>query len=166
MADVDEVGVIAISGPNVFKGYLDPRHNAGVWIDIDSERWLNTGDLGRRDSNGGLLTTLIEMGADIDVLDRRVEGGEDVADLRVRASALKGVDVPASRARKLAKALGVGVAGIRYEQLNAINRVLTREGGYVAVGLDHYALPDERPLPPGGGRTAAQRPRSASCRER
>ena len=52
MADVDEVGVIAISGPNVFKGYLDPRHNAGVWIDIDGERWLNTGDLGRRDANG------------------------------------------------------------------------------------------------------------------
>jgi fatty-acyl-CoA synthase len=51
-ADVDEVGVIAISGPNVFKGYLDPRHNAGVWIDIDGERWLNTGDLGRRDANG------------------------------------------------------------------------------------------------------------------
>ncbi len=45
--------------------------------------------------------------------------------------------------RKLAKALGVGGAGIRYEQLNAINRVLTREGGYVAVGLDHYALPDD-----------------------
>ena len=52
MADVDEVGVIAISGPNVFKGYLDPRHNAGVWIDIDGERWLNTGDLGRHDANG------------------------------------------------------------------------------------------------------------------
>ena len=31
----------------------------------------------------------------------------------------------------------------RYEQLNAINRVLTREGGYVAVGLDHYALPGD-----------------------
>ena len=52
MADVDEVGVIAISGPNVFKGYLDPSHNAGVWIDIDGERWFNTGDLGRRDANG------------------------------------------------------------------------------------------------------------------
>ena len=48
----DEVGVIAISGPNVFKGYLDPRHNAGVFIDIDGERWLNTGDLGRRDADG------------------------------------------------------------------------------------------------------------------
>ena len=52
MADVDEVGVIAISGPNVFKGYLDPRHDAGVWVDIDGERWLNTGDLGRRDADG------------------------------------------------------------------------------------------------------------------
>ena len=51
-AERDEVGVIAISGPNVFKGYLDPRHNAGVFIDIDGERWLNTGDLGRRDADG------------------------------------------------------------------------------------------------------------------
>ena len=46
----------------------------------------------------GLLTTLLEMGADIAILDRRVEGGEEVADLRIRSSALKGVDVPASRA--------------------------------------------------------------------
>ncbi len=46
----------------------------------------------------GLLTTLLEMGADIDVLDRRIEGGEDVADLRVRASHLLGVNVPAERA--------------------------------------------------------------------
>src|SRR5208282_2534240 len=31
----------------------------------------------------------------------------------------------------------------RYEQLNAIHRVLTQEGRYVAVGLDHYALPSD-----------------------
>ena len=31
----------------------------------------------------------------------------------------------------------------RYEQLNVIHRVLTQEGGYVAVGLDHYALPGD-----------------------
>src|SRR5208282_4775984 len=30
MAGVDEIGVIAINGPNVFSGYLDPRHNEGV----------------------------------------------------------------------------------------------------------------------------------------
>jgi 3-phosphoshikimate 1-carboxyvinyltransferase len=46
----------------------------------------------------GLLTTLIEMGARIDMLDRREEGGEEVADLRVRASQLRPVDVPAARA--------------------------------------------------------------------
>ena len=46
----------------------------------------------------GLLMTLLEMGADIDILDRRAEGGEEVADLRVRAAALTGVDVPAARA--------------------------------------------------------------------
>jgi 3-phosphoshikimate 1-carboxyvinyltransferase len=46
----------------------------------------------------GLLTTLKEMGARIEVLDRRSEGGEEVADLRVRASDLHGVDVPAARA--------------------------------------------------------------------
>jgi len=46
----------------------------------------------------GLLTTLREMGAHIDILDRRAEGGEEVADLRVRAAPLEGVDVPAARA--------------------------------------------------------------------
>jgi len=46
----------------------------------------------------GLLTTLGEMGASIEYLQRRSEGGEDVADLRVRASALRGVEVPAERA--------------------------------------------------------------------
>jgi fatty-acyl-CoA synthase len=52
MAGIDEIGVIAINGPNVFSGYLDPQHNTGLWIDIDGRRWLNTGDLGRRDANG------------------------------------------------------------------------------------------------------------------
>jgi 3-phosphoshikimate 1-carboxyvinyltransferase len=47
---------------------------------------------------GGLLTTLMDMGAGIEVLDRRQEGGEDVADLRVRGSELSAVDVPAARA--------------------------------------------------------------------
>jgi 3-phosphoshikimate 1-carboxyvinyltransferase len=46
----------------------------------------------------GFLTTLLEMGACIDILDRRVEGSEEVADLRVRAGPLKGVEVPAARA--------------------------------------------------------------------
>jgi 3-phosphoshikimate 1-carboxyvinyltransferase len=46
----------------------------------------------------GLITSLREMGADIAFDNARVEGGEEVADLRVRASSLTGVDVPAARA--------------------------------------------------------------------
>jgi len=46
----------------------------------------------------GLIATLREMGANIEVADKRDDGGEEVADLRVRAGALKGVEVPAERA--------------------------------------------------------------------
>jgi 3-phosphoshikimate 1-carboxyvinyltransferase len=46
----------------------------------------------------GLVTTLLEMGAAIEMLDRRKEGGEDVADLRVRSGPLCGVEVRADRA--------------------------------------------------------------------
>jgi 3-phosphoshikimate 1-carboxyvinyltransferase len=46
----------------------------------------------------GLLTTLGEMGAAIERLEVRNEGGEQVADLRVRSGALRGVEVPAARA--------------------------------------------------------------------
>jgi len=46
----------------------------------------------------GLYVTLREMGAKIETLATRDDGGEEVADLRVTASALKGVDVPAERA--------------------------------------------------------------------
>lgn len=46
----------------------------------------------------GLVDTLIEMGADIVAENPRTEGGEPVADLRVRHSALKGITVPAGRA--------------------------------------------------------------------
>ena len=46
----------------------------------------------------GLLTTLREMGASIEAVDKRDDGGEEIVDLRVRASTLKGIDVPAERA--------------------------------------------------------------------
>jgi 3-phosphoshikimate 1-carboxyvinyltransferase len=50
-------------------------------------------------TRNGLYLTLAEMGAPIDFLDPREEGGEPVADLRVRfAGALKGVEVPPDRA--------------------------------------------------------------------
>lgn len=49
-------------------------------------------------TRNGLFLTLREMGADIEFLNEREEGGEPVADLRVRHSALMGIEVPAERA--------------------------------------------------------------------
>jgi 3-phosphoshikimate 1-carboxyvinyltransferase len=46
----------------------------------------------------GLIETLADMGAAIERLNARVEGGEDVADLRVRGGALRAVEVSAARA--------------------------------------------------------------------
>jgi 3-phosphoshikimate 1-carboxyvinyltransferase len=46
----------------------------------------------------GLFETLSEMGADITLVDQRLQAGELVADLRLRHGPLRGVDVPASRA--------------------------------------------------------------------
>ncbi len=54
--------------------------------------------VGMNPTRAGLIDTLIEMGGDIDILDRREEGGEPVADLRIRHSALKGISVPPDRA--------------------------------------------------------------------
>ena len=51
-AETDEIGVIAIRGPNVFAGYLDPTHDKGIWIERHGETWLNSGDLGRQDADG------------------------------------------------------------------------------------------------------------------
>ena len=49
----------------------------------------------------GLITTLIEMGGNIELTDERIEGGEKVADIRVKYSPLRGITVPAERAASM-----------------------------------------------------------------
>jgi len=46
----------------------------------------------------GLIETLLEMGAKIEIRNERTSGGEKIGDLIVRYSELEGVDVPAERA--------------------------------------------------------------------
>ena len=52
-------------------------------------------------TRNGLFTTLVEMGADITFENPREEGGEPVADLRVRHSRLRGIAVPPERAASM-----------------------------------------------------------------
>ena len=96
----------------------------------------------------GLLDTLLEMGADITVLDRRIEGGEDVADLRVRHGALKGVDVPAARAPAMideypilavAAAFAKGetrMRGLAELRVKESDRLTAISDGITAVGVE------------------------------
>ncbi|WP_410211435.1 acyl-CoA synthetase [Aquirhabdus sp.] len=53
-----EVGVLLVSGPNVFSGYRIPAQNKGLWLDLgDGRQWLNTGDLGQQDIDGYFFLT-------------------------------------------------------------------------------------------------------------
>ncbi|WFU51320.1 acyl-CoA synthetase [Sinorhizobium terangae] len=71
-AGAEEVGVLAIHGPNVFAGYINAEHNNGLWLEIDGERWMNTGDLARQDAGGYFWLTgrkkelIIRAGHNID----------------------------------------------------------------------------------------------------
>ncbi|MCS0502463.1 3-phosphoshikimate 1-carboxyvinyltransferase [Ancylobacter mangrovi] len=119
----------------------------------------------------GLLTTLQEMGAAIEFLDARTEGGESVADLRVRASALKGVDVPAARAPSMIDEYPVlavaaacaegttrmrGLSELRVKESDRLAAVAAGlEAGGVAFAIEGDDLVVEgRGRVPGGGTVA------------
>ncbi len=49
----DEIGTIVKRGPHISRGYMQPAQNADLWVvDDEGQRWLNSGDLGRRDADG------------------------------------------------------------------------------------------------------------------
>ena len=114
----------------------------------------------------GLLATLLEMGADIEVLDERAEGGETVADLRVRASQLKGVDVPASRAPAMideypvlavAAAFATGqtrMRGLHELRVKESDRLAAVAAGLAQGGVDHAIEDDDLIVRGGAGNVA------------
>jgi 3-phosphoshikimate 1-carboxyvinyltransferase len=114
----------------------------------------------------GLLTTLQEMGARIEVLDRRAEGGEDVADLRVRSSDLKGVDVPAARAPSMideypilavAASFAAGetrMRGLAELRVKESDRLAAVTDGLAANGVDCAIDSDDLIVRGGAGRAA------------
>ena len=64
----------------------------GASIAPDSDVTLN--HVGINPTRTGVIDILRLMGANIEVLNERSVGGEPVADLRVRSSQLKGIDIP------------------------------------------------------------------------
>jgi 3-phosphoshikimate 1-carboxyvinyltransferase len=122
----------------------------------------------------GLFETLREMGAELSLLNERTEAGEPVADLALRASALKGIEVPAERAPRMIDEYPVlavaaafargrtvmhGLAELRVKEsdrLGAIARGLAACGVDVTVSGDTLAVTGTGAPPPGGGFIATQ----------
>jgi len=91
----------------------------------------------------GLITTLREMGGDITETNRRIEGGEEVADLIVRHSALRGVSVPAERAPSMIDEypiLAVAAAFASGEtRMNGLAELRVKESDRLAAVADGLA---------------------------
>jgi len=118
----------------------------------------------------GLLDTLLEMGAQIEITNGHVAGEEPVGDLRVRATRLRGIAVPAERAARLSNeypilAIAAACAEGRTvmhgldalgpnarDRLAALARGLARCG--VKAGIEDGALTIDGAAgpPPGGAR--------------
>ena len=117
----------------------------------------------------GLFTTLIEMGADIKFVNEREEGGEPVADLRVKASGLSGIEVPSDRAPSMideypilsvvaafasGKTIMRGIRELRVKEcdrIDAMARGLEAMGVNVEEGEDYLIVHGQDGEVEGGG---------------
>ena len=72
----------------------------------------------------GLITTLRQMGARIETLAERSDAGEPMADFRVRASELRGVEVPAERAPSMIDEYPVLAVAAAYAEGTTVMRGL------------------------------------------
>jgi 3-phosphoshikimate 1-carboxyvinyltransferase len=117
----------------------------------------------------GLFETLAEMGASLEIANRRVEGGEPVADVTARSSTLRGVEVPAERAPSMideypilcvAAAFAQGrtvMRGLEELRVKESDRIAAMAKGLAANGIAALELEDGLILDgrpgdvPGGG---------------
>src|SRR5271157_2971390 len=130
---------------------------------------LTIAGVGLNELRCGLYATLSEMGADIVIENRRIQGGEPVGDLVVSYGALRGVDVPWDRAPTMideyptlaviaSHAVGTtrmrGLKELRVKEsdrVNATAALLAVNGARVAIeGDDLIVHGDGRALPGGG----------------
>ena len=121
----------------------------------------------------GLFTTLQEMGAGLTIGNMRVEGGEDVGDITVVHSELRGIDVPAARApsmideypvlavaatsaRGVTRMHGLGELRVKEsDRLAATAAMLTGNGVKIEIEGDTLIVHGQG-TPAGGGLVATQ----------
>jgi 3-phosphoshikimate 1-carboxyvinyltransferase len=115
----------------------------------------------------GLVETLLEMGADIAITERRESGGEEIGTIRARSSSLRGVRVPPQRAPSMideypilavaaACAEGTthmaGLAELRVKESDRLSAVLAglEANGVAATAGEDWLEVTGGPVPGGG----------------
>jgi 3-phosphoshikimate 1-carboxyvinyltransferase len=128
-------------------------------------------NVGINPTRTGLLELLTEMGARIDVLNRRETVGEPIADLSVRAAPLHGVDVGANRIPQtidelpvlcVAAALAEGttrITGAKELRVKETDRIATIAAELRKLGVRIEEAPDGLTIEGTGGRPL----RGAAC---
>jgi 3-phosphoshikimate 1-carboxyvinyltransferase len=111
-------------------------------------------NVGMNPTRTGLLDILRSMGGSIDIRNPRESGAEPVADLMVRASALRGIQVPVELVPLaidelpvlfIAAACAAGetvVTGAEELRVKESDRIAAMSTGLEALGVAHSVLPD------------------------
>jgi 3-phosphoshikimate 1-carboxyvinyltransferase len=111
-------------------------------------------NVGMNPTRTGLLDILRGMGGSIDIQNPRESGAEPVADLKVRASALRGIHVPVELVPLaidelpvlfVAAACAAGetvVTGAEELRVKESDRIAAMSAGLEALGVVHGVLPD------------------------
>jgi len=111
-------------------------------------------NVGMNPTRTGLLDILRSMGGSIDTQNPRESGAEPVADLMVRASALRGIQVPVELVPLaidelpvlfIAAACAAGetvVTGAEELRVKESDRIAAMSAGLTALGVAHGVLPD------------------------
>jgi len=110
--------------------------------------------VGMNPTRVGVINILRQMGANIEVLEERVIGGEPVADLRVRSAELNGIDIPEEQvplaidefpvlfiAAACAKGRTV-LRGAEELRVKESDRIQVMADGLAALGVETTVTPD------------------------
>jgi 3-phosphoshikimate 1-carboxyvinyltransferase len=115
---------------------------------------LKIHNVGMNPTRTGLLDVLRAMGGHIEIQNPRSSGAEPVADLLVRASALRGIEVPAELVPLaidelpvlfVAAACAAGettVTGAEELRVKESDRIAAMSAGFRVLGVPHEVLPD------------------------
>ena len=118
--------------------------------------------VGMNPTRDGVINILRLMGADIEVLNARVVGGEPVADLRVRSAPLRGIRIPQDQVPLaidefpvlfVAAACAQGetvLTGAEELRVKESDRIQVMADGLAALGVDARPTPDGIVIQGGG----------------